>query len=105
MTKSLGRIRAKIKGVLLPLVPHASRDTPPGITPAPAQSLLPALSPLKPEQAALAAGRLFLEELDRLAKAKENFAFETTMSGLGYLNRFREWKKTGYRIEMIFLRL
>jgi predicted ABC-type ATPase len=63
------------------------------------------LSPLRPEQAALAAGRLFLTELDRLAEAEEDFAFETTMSGLGYLNRLREWKRAGYRVEMIFLRL
>lgn len=48
------------------------------------------LSPLKPEQAALAAGRLFLQELDRLAKSKEDFAFESTLSGLGYLNRLRK---------------
>lgn len=58
------------------------------------------LSPLKPEQAALAAGRLFLEELDRLAAAKVDFAFESTLSGLSYLNRLRQWKERGYRIEI-----
>ena len=40
------------------------------------------LSPLRPELATLAAGRLFLAELDRLAKARVDFAFETTLSGL-----------------------
>jgi predicted ABC-type ATPase len=40
------------------------------------------LSPLRPELATLAAGRLFLTELDRLAKARLNFAFESTLSGL-----------------------
>src|SRR5579859_6901973 len=39
------------------------------------------LSPLRPELAALAAGRLVLVELDRLAKSKQSFAFETTLSG------------------------
>ncbi len=39
------------------------------------------LSPLRPELATLAAGRLFLNELDRLAKARLNFAFESTLSG------------------------
>lgn len=34
--------------------------------------------------AALAGGRLFLAELDRLARARADFAFETTLSGLGY---------------------
>jgi predicted ABC-type ATPase len=63
------------------------------------------LSPLRPESAAVAAGRLFLTELDRLAKARLDFAFETTLSGLVYLARLRQWKSAGYRIEIVFLRL
>jgi predicted ABC-type ATPase len=63
------------------------------------------LSPLRPENAAVAAGRLFLNELDRLAKARVDFAFETTLSGLVYLARLRRWKAAGYRIEIVFLRL
>ena len=63
------------------------------------------LSPLRPEVAALAAGRLFLKELDRLAKARLDFAFESTLSGLVYLNRLKRWKAAGYRIEIVYLRL
>src|SRR5476651_2479567 len=63
------------------------------------------LSPLDPPLAALAAGRIFLSELDRLARAKASFAFETTMSGLGHLSRLRRMKAAGYRIEIIFLKL
>src|SRR5215207_5962866 len=63
------------------------------------------LSPLQPELAALAAGRLFLAELDRLARARANFAFETTLSGLAHLVRLKRWKAAGYRIEILFLRL
>lgn len=63
------------------------------------------LSPLRPELAALAAGRLFLAELDRLAKARTDFAFETTLSGLVYLARLRRWRASGYRIEVVYLRL
>lgn len=63
------------------------------------------LSPLNPSLAAAAAGRLVLKELDRLAAAKESFAFETTMSGLSYLRRLERWKKEGYRIQIVFLRL
>lgn len=37
------------------------------------------LSPLRPEMAALAAGRLFLRELDRLAGSHRDFAFESTL--------------------------
>jgi len=63
------------------------------------------LSPLRPELAAIAAGRIFLRELDRLAKAEENFAFESTLSGLTYLNRLKRWKGVGYRIEIVYLRI
>ncbi|MEO8068580.1 MAG: zeta toxin family protein [Flavobacteriales bacterium] len=63
------------------------------------------LSPLKPELAARAAGRVMLEELDRLVMARADFAFETTMSGKTYLERIAKWKQAGYRIEIVFLKL
>ena len=61
------------------------------------------LSPLRPELAALAAGRLFLKELDRLARTRSDFAFESTLSGLTYLGRLKRWKAAGYRIEIVYL--
>jgi predicted ABC-type ATPase len=70
-----------------------------------ADLLAAGLSPLKPDLAALAAGRLLLGELDRLAKARQDFAFESTLSGLTYISRLKRWKSAGYRIEIIFLRL
>lgn len=70
-----------------------------------ADLLAAGLSPLKPSLAALMAGRLFLAELDRLAKARQNFAFESTLSGLTYVSRLRRWKAGGYHIEIAFLRL
>jgi predicted ABC-type ATPase len=63
------------------------------------------LSPLRPELAAMAGGRLLLSELDRLARARADFAFETTLSGLVYLRRLKRWKAAGYRIEITYLRL
>jgi predicted ABC-type ATPase len=63
------------------------------------------LSPLRPELAVLSGGRLFLAELDRLARARADFAFETTLSGLGYLHRIERWKAAGYRLEITYLRL
>ena len=60
---------------------------------------------MKPELAALNAGKLFLKELDRLAKARADFAFESTLSGLTYISRLKRWKAAGYRIEIVFLRL
>ena len=34
-----------------------------------------------------------------------DFAFETTLSGLVYLARLKRWKSTGYRVEILYLRL
>jgi predicted ABC-type ATPase len=63
------------------------------------------LSPLRPEMAALAAGRLFLRELDRLAGSRRDFALESTLSGVTYVARLNRWKLEGYRIEIIYLKL
>ena len=63
------------------------------------------LSPLKPELAAIAASRILLKELDRLAKEEVSFAFESTLSGMAYVERLKKWKKAGYRIEIVFLKL
>lgn len=63
------------------------------------------LSPLRPEGAAIAAGRLLLKELDRLAESRTDFAFESTLSGIGYISRLKRLKATRYRIEIIYLTL
>jgi predicted ABC-type ATPase len=63
------------------------------------------IAPLQPQAAAVAAGRIFLAELERLAAAGDDFAFETTLSGRSHLPRLRRWRERGYRLEMIFLRL
>lgn len=70
-----------------------------------ADSIAAGLSPLKPERAARAAGRILLEELQRLTTAGESFALESTLSGLTYVDRLKQMKALGYRIEIIFLRL
>ena len=46
-----------------------------------------------------------MSEFDRLAAARADFAFESTLSGLTYATRLKEWKAAGYRIEIVFLRL
>ena len=63
------------------------------------------LSPLKPEIAAIAAARMVLGELDRLVADRADFAFETTLSGLTYLRRLKSWKRAGYRIDIVYLKL
>ena len=61
------------------------------------------LSPLASDLAKRTAGRLVLQELDRLAHGRKDFAFESTLSGLTDVQRFKNLKSAGYRIEIIFL--
>lgn len=63
------------------------------------------LSPFAPETAAIRAGRLMLQEMARHFSARENFAFETTLSGRGYLRLIEQWQRGGYRVKLIFLQL
>ena len=61
------------------------------------------LSPFAPRTAAIEAGRIMLGKIDALAAQRHTFAFETTLSGRGYLALFRRLKATGYKIHVIFL--
>jgi predicted ABC-type ATPase len=63
------------------------------------------LAPFAPEAAAVQAGKLMLAELDRHFQARQSFAFETTLSGRGYLRHITRWQQAGYQVELIFLRL
>lgn len=63
------------------------------------------LAPFAPETAAAQAGRVMLLELARHFAARQSFAFETTLSGRGYLRHIREWRTAGYRVKLIFLQL
>jgi predicted ABC-type ATPase len=63
------------------------------------------LSPFAPEAAAIQAGRLMLGKIRECFRRGENFAFETTLSGLGYLRSIREWRNAGYWVSLWFLAL
>jgi predicted ABC-type ATPase len=63
------------------------------------------LSPFAPEEAAIKAGRLMLEEIDESVARGESFAFETTLSGVGYRPHIRRWRGLGYHVSLFFLRL
>jgi predicted ABC-type ATPase len=63
------------------------------------------LSPLAPSSAAVRAGRVVLQEIDRLARARASLAFESTLSGRAYEKRLKRLKRLGYRIEIVFLRV
>jgi predicted ABC-type ATPase len=61
------------------------------------------LSLFAPDAAAIKAGRLMLEEIAECVQHAESFAFETTLSGLGYLRHIRQWRAQGYTVSLFFL--
>ena len=63
------------------------------------------LNPLQPESEAIRAGRLMLQMLEERVRAGDSFAFETTLSGLGYSRMIRTWQAQGYRVKLVFLTL
>lgn len=70
-----------------------------------ADAIAAGLAGFAPEKAALRAGRLMLEEMALCVAAGESFAFETTLSGLGYAGRIRQWRAAGWRVSLFFLSL
>jgi len=63
------------------------------------------LAPFNPETAAIKAARLMLREIDACVAKSESFAFETTLSGLGYVGKIELWHRLGYQIKLWFLSL
>ena len=63
------------------------------------------LSPLAPEQQLLAASRLFLQQIEHHVAEGRDFAFETTLSGRGYLRLVRRLRSAGWRVELLYLAL
>lgn len=61
------------------------------------------LSPFAPETVAFEAGRIMLRRLRELAARREDFAFETTLSGRGYAPLLRELRAAGYYVRLDFL--
>lgn len=61
------------------------------------------LAPFAPSSAAIEAGRIMLGKIEELASQRHTFAFETTLSGRGYLAFFKRLKAAGYRIHVVFL--
>ncbi|SHJ58546.1 Predicted ABC-type ATPase [Desulfatibacillum alkenivorans DSM 16219] len=63
------------------------------------------LSPFAPEQAAIKAGRLMLQEIHEYARKGVSFSFETALAGKGYARLIPEWRKSGYSVKLFFLSL
>lgn len=63
------------------------------------------LSPFAPGAAEVRAGRIMLGEIKAHARRGENFAFETTLSGLMYARLIPQWQGQGYHVKLIYLGL
>jgi predicted ABC-type ATPase len=60
------------------------------------------LSPLTPNGSAIEAGKILLNKIDELILQRKSFAFETTLSGKLYADKFVQAKKNGYKISILF---
>ncbi len=63
------------------------------------------LSPLAPERQLLAASRIFLQKIETRIAAREDFAFETTLSKRSYLRLIERLRRDGWRVRLIYLAL
>jgi len=64
------------------------------------------LSPLAPERVKLSAGRVELKEIAVSMARGESFAFETTLAGKKFPQRYiPQWRKDGWRVVLHFLAL
>ena len=61
------------------------------------------VSPFAPAQAALEAGRIMIRRLRQLLAERKDFAFETTLSGYGYMPLLDAARAARYRIRLDFL--
>ena len=63
------------------------------------------LSGLRPEKAAMAAGRVMLSRLKYLAKIRADFAFETTLASRSFAPWLDTLRAADYRVHLAFLSL
>ena len=68
-----------------------------------ADEIAKGLSPLDYEAGLLKAGKIFLEMLKQKIAERNDFAFETTLSGRTYLPRIAEWRKSGWIVTLFYL--
>ena len=61
------------------------------------------LAAFDPASAAIQAGRMIHRWIDELRSARVDFAFETTLAGLGLRQQLRELSEAGYAIHLVYL--
>jgi predicted ABC-type ATPase len=51
------------------------------------------------------AARLMLRRINELAEAGADFAIETTLANLSYAQKIPDWRRRGYLVSLVYLRL
>lgn len=67
-----------------------------------ADEIASGLSPFRPENVAIQAGKLMIKRLKHLRDNQINFAFETTLSGLNYIRFLQQCQEQNYHINLIY---
>jgi predicted ABC-type ATPase len=68
-----------------------------------ADAIAGGLSAFRPDSVAIPAGRAMLERMRYLAKARADFAFETTLASRSFAPWLARMKRHGYYVHMLFL--
>ena len=68
-----------------------------------ADTIAQGLAAFAPEDAAFAAGRIMLREVDELTRQRLDFAFETTLATRTLVSKIRLFRATGYTIHLLYL--
>jgi predicted ABC-type ATPase len=68
-----------------------------------ADEIAKGISPLNPEGVAIQAGRIMLQRIEALLNAKQSFAFETTLSGLSYIQLIKRARDSGYKVTLFYV--
>lgn len=63
------------------------------------------LSPLSPDQQQITAGKMFLQQLKLAVTSRENFSFESTLSGKTHLKFISKLQADGWFVELVYLYL
>lgn len=67
-----------------------------------ADEIAKGLSPFKPEEVAIEAGKLMLQRIDLLLDKSATFAIETTLATKSYKHLVKRAKASGYRVIQLF---
>jgi predicted ABC-type ATPase len=67
-----------------------------------ADEIAKGLSPFQPENVSFQAGRIMIERIEELLSNKVDFAFETTLTTLSYVNTIKLAKELGYTITLLY---